>query len=422
MENLSSLKKIKITKEEFKKLPQTPGIYIFWDGNSPIYIGKSINLKLRLNSYLLVNLGPKTYQMIKTAQYVSIINVFSELESLLLESNLIHTFKPKFNIISKDDKHALYIKITKDKYPQVLTSRKDGDFGPFPSSGNVKLILKLVRKIFPFSEHKLGKKPCLYSHIGLCNPCPNFVELVSDEEKKNILVKKYKTNIKNIKLILSRKFNILRKDLEKKMITFSKDENYEEARQIRDQIKSLDYITQVKLPDDSYLKNPNLREDINSKEIENLRKILNLKKLNRIECFDIAHLSGSYTTASMVVFIKGEAETEYYRHFRIKQKNGSSDYDSMKEVAIRRTKHLKDWGKPDLIIVDGGLSQIKAFNINIPVVGIAKNPDRLIFPDGKKIILKGFSLFILQRIRDEAHRFARRYHHLLIKKNLLNLN
>ncbi|AKM83559.1 hypothetical protein A2422_01675 [Candidatus Woesebacteria bacterium RIFOXYC1_FULL_31_51] len=420
MENLSKLKKIKISKNSFKKIPETPGIYIFWKENFPIYIGKSVNLKNRLNSYLSLKLGPKTYEMVNESESVSYLKVFSELESLLLESNLIHNFKPKFNVISKDDKHALYIKITKGKYPQVLTSRKDGDFGPFPSSGNVKIILKLIRKIFPFSEHKLGKRPCLYSHIGLCNPCPNFVESIKNEQEKDILIKSYKNNIKNIKLILSRKFNILRKTLEKKMITLSKEEKFEKASQVRDQIKALDYITQPKLSDDLYLKNPNLREDINYKEIEGLKKILNLKKLNRIECFDIAHLSGSYTTASMVVFIKGEAEKEYYRHFKVRQKNGSSDFDSMKEVSRRRIKHLKDWGKPDLIIVDGGLLQIKAFKINVPIVGIAKNPDRLIFSDGRKLILNGLTLHFLQRIRNESHRFARRYHHLLIKKNLLN--
>jgi excinuclease ABC subunit C len=420
MENLSKIRKIEISKESFNKIPETFGIYIFWKKNFPIYIGKSVNLKNRLNSYLSLKLGPKTNEMIKESEFVSFIKVFSELESLLLESNLIHKFKPKFNIISKDDKHALYIKITKDKYPQVLTSRKEGDFGPFPSSRNVKLILKLVRKIFPFSEHKIGKKPCLYSHIGLCNPCPNTIESIKNEVEKDILTKKYKNNIKNIKLILSRKFNLLRKVLDKKMINFSKEERFEEASCVRDQIKALDYITQPKLSDDLYLENPNLREDIKYKEIESLKKILKLKKLNRIECFDIAHLSGSYTTASMVVFIKGEAENEYYRHFRIKQKIGSSDFDSMKEVSERRAKHLKDWGKPDLIIVDGGLLQIKAFKINVPVVGIAKNPDRLIFRDGKKLVLDGLTLHFLQRIRDEAHRFARRYHHLLIKKNLLN--
>lgn len=420
MENLSKLKKIKIDKEEFKKLPNTPGVYIFWSDNTPIYIGKSVNLKSRLTSYLMNNLGPKTYRMLKNSKYISYIEVYSELESLLLESKLIHSFKPKFNIISKDDKHALYIKITDDEYPRVMTSRKDGDFGPFPSSGNVKIILKLIRKIFPFSEHKIGKKPCLYSHISLCNPCPNYVNSLSDVNKQNILRKKYKDNIKSIRLILSRKFNILRKNLEKEMLHYSKIENFEEAKIIRDQIKALDYITQPKNDESWYLKNPNLKEDLNYIEIESLKKLLNLNKLKHIECFDIAHLSGTYATASMVTFLNGEPEKSMYKHFKIKQNKRMSDYDSMKEVAIRRSDHFKDWGKPDLIIVDGGLPQIKAFKIKVPVIGIAKNPDRLILPDGRKIIVKNEVLQILQKIRDEAHRFARRYHHLLIKKNLLN--
>ena len=138
-------------------------------------------------------------------------------------------------------------------------------------------------------------------------------------------------------------------------------------------------------------------------------------KLNRIECFDVAHLSGTNPTASMVTFINGEPAKEYYRHFKIKKAKGGNDYDSMREVATRRAIHFDDWGKPDLIIVDGGKGQISAFKINVPVVGIAKNPDRLII-GGNKIKLTGAALNLVSHIRDEAHRFARRYHHHLISK------
>jgi len=148
--------------------------------------------------------------------------------------------------------------------------------------------------------------------------------------------------------------------------------------------------------------------------------------LNRIECFDVAHLAGTNATASMVTFIKGEADKNFYRHFRIRQSKGNSDTDSLKEVITRRVNHIKDWGRPDLIIVDGGVSQVNAFakilyikEVNIPVVGIAKNPDRLIIGT-QKIKLKDTSLHLVSRIRDEAHRFARRYHHMLILKTLIH--
>lgn len=411
---------MEISKENFVKLPEVPGVYTFWKNNIPIYIGKANNLKSRLNSYLFINLGTKTIQMISESNYVTYIEVFSELESLLLESFLIHKYKPKYNIVLKDDKHALYILITKEEFPRVITSRKFGNYGPFPNSNNVKTILKLIRKIFPYSDHiavtsKIGKKACFYSHLGLCNPCPNL------GLNKNL----YLNNIRNIKLVLSRKFNVVRNLLEKEMNILSKQEKYEEAKLIRDKIKTLDYITQEKIDTQEYLKNPNLTEDIRKEELESLNKLVKVKSLHRIECYDISHLSGVSATASMVVFIDGEKENDEYKHFKIRQKNGQSDVDSMREVVRRRIKYLDSWGTPDLIIVDGGLSQVKIFHetcnkFDIPMVGIAKNPDRLVFLDGTKIKLQSPTLQLVERIRDEAHRFARRYHHLLITKSLLH--
>lgn len=434
METIFTKEKIQINKESFKSLPSNPGIYIFWKGETPIYIGKSINLKSRLQSYLLQNLGIKTSEMVKSAEKVSFIEVFSELESLLLESSLIHKFKPKYNIISKDDKHPLYIAITNEEFPRVITVRKTEHikpkhlYGPFPSAYNVKLILKMLRRIFPFSDHKLDRKACLYSHIGLCNPCPNVINSVNDGKLKERLVKKYKDNIRNINLILSRKFNQLRNNLARNMEILSQNQQFEEAKILRDKIRSIDYITQPRIPESMFLENPNLREDIRQDETRSLKQIISkhypgIKGLRRIECFDVAHLSGLGATASMVVFIDGERDTNEYRHFKIRQDKRQSDYDSMKEIARRRLKQT--WDRPDLIIVDGGLGQVKIFNtvfskIGVPVVGLAKNPDRLIFPSGHKIRPDSLSLRLVQRLRDEAHRFARRYHHMLIRKSLLD--
>ncbi|MEK7472919.1 MAG: GIY-YIG nuclease family protein [Patescibacteria group bacterium] len=416
---------MEISKAKFLKIPQSAGVYTFWKSEIPIYIGKSVNLKSRLNSYLSLDLGIKTAQMVNEANSVTYIQVTSDLEALLLESSLIKRYKPKYNIVLKDDKHALYIVITKEEFPRVLTSRKTGDYGPFPNSTNVKTILKILRKIFPYSDHKLGKKPCFYSYLGLCNPCPNT------GLNRTIYLK----NIKNIKLVLSRKFNVVRKNLEKEMKNLSKLEKYEEAKIVRDKIRSLDYITQQKIDTQQFLENPNLVEDIRNLEIENLKTKLNencklqIVNLQRIECYDISHLSGAGATASMVVLINGEKENSEYRHFKVNQKNGQSDYDSMREIARRRVKTT--WNRPDLIIVDGGLGQVKIFDeefrklkefskFNILVVGIAKNPDRLVFSDGTKMKLQGETLQLVSRIRDEAHRFARRYHHLLLSKSLLH--
>lgn len=421
---------MEITKEVFLKLPEVPAVYTFWKNKKPIYIGKSVNLKSRLNSYLDLHLSPKTEQMVSEADDVTYLEVTSDLESLLLEADQVKKYKPKYNILLKDDKHALYIVITKEEFPRVLAVRKldprpytlYAKYGPFPNSTNVKIILKMIRKIFPFSDHKIGKKPCLYSHLGLCNPCPNMAV-----QSTEYLVhrKTYLKNIRNIKLVLSRKFNVVRKSLEIEMNLLSKEQKYEEAAVIRERIKTLDYITQERIDTQEYLHNPNLVDDIRKDELEALSKVVRIENLQRIECFDIAHLSGVSATASMVVLTNGEKDNSEYKHFKVKQKNGQSDYDSMREIAQRRLKHLEGWGRPDLIIVDGGLGQVKIFDyvfssLNIPVVGIAKHPDRLIFPDGTKIRLQKDVLNLVSRIRDEAHRFARRYHHLLLSKKLLN--
>ncbi|WKZ25847.1 MAG: GIY-YIG nuclease family protein [bacterium] len=421
---------MEISKKEFLKLPQTPGVYIFWkksttsSGDAPIYIGKSSNLKSRLNSYLNITLGVKTKLMVQEATKVTYIKVTSDFESLLLESSLIKKHKPKYNIVLKDDKHPLYILITKEEFPRILTSRKSGDYGPFPSSYNVKYILRVVRKIFPFSDHKIGKKPCLYSHLGLCSPCPNEIVSTEAEVDRKELTKKYRQNIKNIKLILGRKFNIVRNSLEKEMKKYSRDMDFEKAMTLRDKIKILDYITQERIKTEKFIENPNLVEDIRLMEINSLKELLNsngirITKLKRIECYDISHLQGVFTTASMVVLTEGENHNSEYRHFKVRQPKGQSDYDSMREIAKRRIKNLDKWDKPDLIIVDGGLGQVKVFHeackiLGIPVVGIAKNPDRLVFVNGVKVRLKGLNLNITARVRDEAHRFARRLHHKLL--------
>ncbi len=429
-----NLKRIKIAPKIYLKLPESSGVYIFFKDKSPIYIGKAINLKRRVSSYFDLKLGVKTAKMVSEASDLSFIKVSSELEALLLEAKLIRLYMPKYNVEAKDDKNPLYIQITKEQLPRILTARKVSQkdeniafYGPFPSSRNVTAVLKMIRRIFPYSDHKLGTRGCLYSHIGLCNPCPSEINKIKNEKEKAKLMQIYKSNIRNIKSILDGKIGKLFKDLTKKMEMASKGERFEEAGELRDQIKRLEYITRPQMPTEFYLENPNLFEDIRAKELAELKICLkkagvNLAVLRRIECYDVAHLTGTFATASMVTFLKGEPEKEFYRHFRIRQKKGKSDIDSMEEVIKRRIKHFKDWGKPDLIVVDGGIQQVNIFRtelknkkIALTVVGIAKNPDRLVVGDNK-IKLVGNSLHLLSRLRDEAHRFARKYHHKLVSK------
>ena len=187
------------------KLPETAGVYFFYKDSKVIYIGKAINLKRRVSSYFDIDLELKTAKMVSEATRIDYIKVNSELEALLLEAKLIRSYMPHYNIISKDDKHPLYILITKEEYPRVISARKlmtnnyqlMASYGPFPSSRIVYAVLRMLRKIFPYSDHKVGKRPCLYSHIGLCSPCPN--EIVHST-KYLILRKKYLKNIKLYKI------------------------------------------------------------------------------------------------------------------------------------------------------------------------------------------------------------------------------
>lgn len=370
---------------------------------------------------------------------MTFIQVTSELEALLLEAKLIRSYMPHYNIAAKDDKHPLYIRITKEEFPRVITARKIAEnekniafYGPFPSSRSVYTVLRMIRRIFPYSDHKIGKRACIYSHIGLCNPCPNQILMTNDKLQMINLKRLYLKNIKSIKAILDGKIDKLSKSLEKEMTVYSKSENYEEAAKVRNQLNHLEYITRPSLPTEFYLQNPNLYEDTRTSELKDLSTILagchltsfENQDLNRIECFDIAHLAGTNATASMVTFVNGEADKNFYRHFKIRKAKGGDDYDSMREIARRRRNHFDDWGKPDLIIVDGGAGQVKSFKEfiqEIPIVGIAKHPDRLIVGDNK-IKLSGPALNLVSRMRDEAHRFARRYHHSLISKSIKNAN
>jgi excinuclease ABC subunit C len=396
------------------KIPEVSGVYTFWKDKTPIYIGKAVNLKSRISSYFALNLLPKTSRMVTEADNITYLKVDSEFEALLLEAKLIRLNQPKYNSALKDDKHPLYITITKEEFPRIITSRASGDFGPFPSSTNVKQVLKMIRRIFPFSDHKIGKGQCLYSQIGLCNPCPSTI-------KDDVAKGKYLLNIRRIRAILKGNIKNVKSDLDKDMSMLSKQNRYEEAIEIREKIKRLEYITQPRIPVDSYLLNPNLLEDVRASELSELKGVIQknsdirIKKLKRIECYDISHLGGSFPTASMVVFTNGEADKSEYRHFKIRQKATQSDYDSIKEVAKRRAR--QSWPDPDLVIIDGGVGQVKSFNSKYLVIGIAKNPDRLIIGQNK-IKLAGLSLSLVQRVRDEAHRFARRYHHKLISINL----
>lgn len=438
-----NLKKIKITPKVYKTLPQEPGVYMFWRNKKLLYVGKAQNLKNRITSYFSQSLLPKTSKLMTNANYISFIVVISELEALLLEAKLIRKYKPKYNSTLRDDKSPLYIRTTNDFYPRILTARRietgvqtKSWYGPFPSATSVRFVLKSIRRIFPFATHKLGARACIESHIGLCNPCPNDIDKIENKVQRQVLRNNYLRNVRFVNKFLSGSIASVKNDLDRNMLEFSSQQKFEEAKEFRDALSKYEYITQPRADIGEFLKNPNFAEDIRNLELSKLHQLLKRRiklrgNLTRIECFDIAHLAGTFPTASMVTFIKGQKDPALYRHFRIKREKAYDDIASLKEVGQRRIRHINDWGRPDLIVVDGGRAQVSIFrklfkDDDISVIGIAKQKESLVIPmplnnnNFIEIVLKpGPARNLITRIRNEAHRFARRYHHHLVSRQLL---
>lgn len=425
-------------KEELKQIPNNPGVYLFKDKKgSVIYVGKALNLKERIGSYFLAQTSVKNELLVRDILNYSIIEVSSEVEALILEANLIKKYKPHYNISLKDDKSFLYIVITDEKFPRLLPIRKNANvpikylFGPFPSSKTVRSVLKLIRKVFSYcTQSPKLKKACFYSHIKLCNPCPGYINKTSGQKYLD-LRKQYKTNISYIKRFLEGNFNNLRGDLEKTMKSHSKNQEFEKAKSILNKIKQINYITHPYYKISSFLENPNFMENERRKSLTELYDLLSphyksVNNLDRIEGLDISNISGKLATGSLVVFLNGEKQSSLYKRFRIITK-GPNDVSMIEELMTRRLKH-KEWTYPDLILVDGGKPQvakvadiISKYKLSIPVIGLSKRLETIVIPTQTsfmQINLKrnSLSLRLIQEIRDEAHRFSRSYHHLLVQK------
>lgn len=424
-------------------LPPSPGIYLFKDNDGKvIYVGKAKNLNRRVKSYFQgVPDLPKTEILVSHISSLDYISVNSEFEALLLEAELIKKYKPKYNVILKDDKHYIYIKITREEFPRILYARRiegsSGDFfGPYPAAGTVKEIIVLLRKIFPFcNQNRSVQRRCFYCHIGLCNPCPADIKKLPAEEF-NRQKSAYRRNIISIKRVLSGKLTKVKNDSIKEMDQFSKEQRFEEAAALRDKIRKLNYLNQSYHKPESYLRNPHTLYQIRQNEQHKLTEILKtyfneIGLLQKIECYDISNISGKLAVGSLVTFIDGEPAKEYYRRFRIKTKNTPDDFAMLKEVIRRRLSHT-DWTYPNLFVVDGGVPQVATMlkvlsekKIDIPLVGLAKKDEEMIIPyQGEYVRLKlekgSAGLSLIQRLRDEAHRFAHKYHELLRLKYLLS--
>jgi len=390
---LKSLKKI--------KLPDGPGVYYFLKNKGSIYIGKATSLRDRIRSYfnqdLMLARGPRLTAMLKQATAVKWKPTDSVLEALLLETSLIKKYQPKYNAREKDDKSYWHIVITKEDFPQILQVRGkelndrltkfSAIFGPFPSGGELKEALKIVRKIFPYRDSKCKPnqgRPCFSRQIGLC---PG---VCTGEALKN----KYGKTIRHLKLFFNGRKGEIIKSLTREMKHLARNQEFEKAGKIRNQIFALNHIRDVALIKD---------------------KSLGGKNNFRIEAYDIAHTSGRAAVGVMTVVEGGEPQPAEYRQFKLRQ-DKNDDTGNLSEIISRRLGH-PEWPAPALVVVDGGLTQLKAAKKVLgeagsgwPVVAVTKDE----YHRAKNIIgarekMTGYEAAVLLA-NSEAHRFALRYH------------
>ncbi len=403
------------------KIPHKPGVYVYKNKKTQvIYVGKAIDLYHRVASYFSKSdRGVKTAALVTQIAALETIIVQSELEALILEANLIKKYLPEFNVRLTDDKDYLYIKITKEEFPKVITARKhelEGSlkyFGPFPSSRTVRDTLKVLRRVFPWCNG--GKRrACFYYHLGLCpGVCVGIISKVP-----------YRKKITRLSKLLEGKKDQLVGELTKGMEKASKQQDFEEAGRIKKTLEGIAYLTQPNRTK-SYLENPNFLENQRILALEELQKALKLKDIpHRIEGYDISNIQGQEATGSMVVLTEGEIDKSQYRKFKIHPPAGGlvrpNDVGMHKEMMQRRLKH-SEWTTADLMIIDGGLGQVRAVDSGIPIFGLSKRMEWLYKPDGTIIKLpkSSLALRLVQQLRDEAHRFAITYHRKLHQKAIL---
>ncbi len=442
-------------KNKINNLPLSPGIYLYKDQNEIIiYVGKAKKLKNRVKQYFqnIEQKDAKTKALINEITGLDYMEVESELEAFFLEAEMIRRYLPKYNILLRDDKSLNYIRIDYDSlYPTVVLTRRPLDdgakyFGPYLNGVQIKLALKFLRKIFPYAISKNQNKVTLDYYLGLD---PGL-----GRNKTPLSV--YRSNLRKLMMVIEGKQQKIETDLTKTMNQLAGHQKFEAAAKVRNQLIALKQLN------DQVMFHRHEFSDLKKDEaITQLMTLLNLENLiQRIEGYDISHMSGTNVVASMVVFINGVSSKVDYRKFKTKIDH-NNDFYNMKETIFRRfsDKNLSNWGQPDLILIDGGKGQLSAAiearnlrkNFQVPFIGLAKKNEQIIIQqsslDGQPASLielnqefvKKYNIIIqqtdnflvlnidknlaliklLQRVRDESHRFAVSYHSVLKRQNSL---
>lgn len=440
---------IKILNNE---LPDAPGVYFYYNtAGKLLYIGKATSLKKRVGSYFTKAHNVRIADLVMNIARIDYIQTPTVIEALVLETNQIHTKQPPYNILSRDDKSFLYLCITNEDFPKpVLLRGLDLErvgikpfssslsvdakrqflavFGPYISGRSLRAALELIRKSIPWSVcGGVLPRACFDAQIGRCpGVCTGAISKMN-----------YCKIIRQlIKFFSGKKAEVVRQ-MTREMKTAAQKKDFERAVDLRNKVFALEHINDVALimRDDDW----DLIPHANSQHptpysLLATSSASHINVLGRIEAYDIANISGTSNVASMVVFEQGQASKHLYRKFRIKSFDGANDVGAMEEVIRRRLARIISspgtWPKPDLFIIDGGEGQVnrvkdvmKELGIEIPTIGIAKGfdrkQDRLVYDESNPELrrIAGSSKEILQRARDEAHRFAGAYHRVLRSKN-----
>lgn len=406
-------------KATIRNLPDSPGVYIMRDNKGKvIYIGKAGSLRKRVFSYFTKRCdSPRLRLLVSSVNSIDRIVTGSEAEALIYEASLIKQFKPKFNVELKDDKSYPYLKLTlNEKYSRLfITRRVDRDgaryYGPYTDVKLLRSALSFIKRVFPLRQCRtLGKRLCISYYVSECaGPCMG-----------KIGAKSYKKIVNELVLFLEGKRQRLLNEFSRRMEKVSRSQKYEEAIRIRNRIRALSTLVvkrSVPGPMD---------------QIDELKYLLGLmRRPKRIEAFDVSDIRGKMAVGSMVSFYDGEPDKNNYRKYKIRFSKGADDYKMMREIVRRRYARLLEEkkGLPDLIIIDGGkghlssaVKELKALKIaRIPAIGIAKKFEHIYLPRRPlPIVLPKDSsvLQLIKRMRDEAHRFAKRYHVSLRSKGI----
>lgn len=398
-----------------EELPANPGVYFMKDADGKLlYIGKATSLRSRVGSYFVRPADERIALMVTKIRRIDYEETPTAVEALMLEAKLIKKHQPPYNVMEKDDKSFIHLVFTREPFPQPVLIRAYElarmpknqflkVYGPFKSPASVRAALDALRKSFPWTTCRPGRKrPCFYRHLGLC-PGVCTGEVTSAQ---------YKKIIRRLMRFFEGGRVAVRGEMEREMKKAAREERFEDAADLRNRLFALDHVRDV-----SILKNEDNR----------LEDFINI--FGRVEGYDISNTSGQNAVGSMVVLQDGEPKKSEYRIFGIKDVVGPNDVAMMRETLMRRFARSvkpesgKAWPLPDLVLIDGGAPQMGVaqevlahYKLKIPLVGIAKGPDRkqdeLVYDKSDYELSRLVRAFkpLLQRCRDEAHRFAVSWH------------